>query len=123
MRTDGRQETVQVVEAYGDGSFRISGTVHQGSVVIVERVTHAWPAGALDDAARDHFKPIFTVEPAVEILLLGCGKAVGEAPAFLIEDCRAAGIAVEPLDTGAAARTFNLLASEGRRVAAALIAV
>ena len=34
---------------------------------------------------------------------------------------RAAGISLEPMDTGAACRTYNVLVSEDRRVAAALI--
>ena len=114
---------VQVVEAYGDGGFRISGTSHRGSVIVLIEACHAWPVSTLDEAQADHFAPLLAAADTVEILLLGCGPRIADVPAFLREACTGAGIVVEPMDTGAAARTYNLLASEGRQVAAALIAV
>jgi uncharacterized protein len=59
----------------------------------------------------------------VEILLLGCGPRMELVTKAMRQPLRDAGIVVEPMDTGAAARTFNVLLSEERRVAAALIAV
>jgi uncharacterized protein len=44
-------------------------------------------------------------------------------PRSLRDPLRAAGIVIEPMDSGAAARTYNVLLSEDRRVAAALIAL
>jgi uncharacterized protein len=44
-------------------------------------------------------------------------------PAALRAALRAKGIVIEPMDTGAACRTYNVLAAEGRKVAAAVIAV
>jgi uncharacterized protein len=59
----------------------------------------------------------------VEVLLLGCGlRLIQPGPAFRAE-LKALGVVVEPMDTGAACRTYNVLLSEDRRVAAALIAV
>ena len=57
----------------------------------------------------------------IELLLLGCGPRMQLVSQALRAPLRAAGIVIEPMDTGAAARTFNLLLSEDRRVAAALI--
>ena len=57
----------------------------------------------------------------VQILLLGLGKATGAPPVALRAGLRATGIALEPMDTGAACRTYNVLVAEGRWVAAALI--
>ena len=48
---------------------------------------------------------------------------MGLVPQSLRAPLRADGIVIEPMDTGAAARTFNLLLSEDRKVAAALIAL
>jgi uncharacterized protein len=59
----------------------------------------------------------------VSILLLGCGKRMGSVPLALREGLRARGVVVEPMDTGAACRTYNVLLSEERRVAAALIKI
>jgi uncharacterized protein len=57
----------------------------------------------------------------VQILLLGLGRAISLVPSALRSDLRAAGIVPEPMDTGAACRTYNVLVAEGRRVVAALI--
>jgi len=113
----------QVVESYGDGRFRISGEIYTGSILVLPLATHAWPASTLDAADQQHFVPLVEAAAGVELLLLGCGPRGALTPAFLHQLGRDNGIAIEPMDTGAAARTFNLLASEGRQVAAALIAV
>ena len=64
-------------------------------------------------------------EPAVEILIIGSGasslKLAAGHPAATC--CRTKGIGIETMDTGAACRTYNVLAGEGRRVGAALIAL
>ena len=62
-------------------------------------------------------------EPTVEVLLLGCGAKAALVPRALRGALRADGVVIEAMDTGAACRTFNLLMAEGRRAAAALIAV
>ena len=59
----------------------------------------------------------------VDILLLGCGPKMTLVPTDLRRALRSEGMVVEPMDTGAACRTFNILLAEERRVAAALIAV
>ncbi len=68
-------------------------------------------------------EPIRAAEPAVEILMLGCGGRFAMVPAELRQALRAEGIALEAMDTGAACRTYNVLLAEDRRVAAALIAL
>jgi uncharacterized protein len=74
----------------------------------------------LDDAS---FSLIIKVNPAIEILLIGCGTRAKLIEPNLLADLKNAGIAVESMDTGAACRTFNVLIAEDRRVAAALIPV
>ncbi|MGH6796969.1 MAG: MTH938/NDUFAF3 family protein, partial [Roseiarcus sp.] len=59
----------------------------------------------------------------VEILLLGCGPRMAPVPPALRQGLRVAGIVVDAMDTGAACRTYNVLLSEDRRVAAALLAL
>ena len=59
----------------------------------------------------------------MEILLVGTGKALRPLPAALRAALKAAGIASDPMSTGAAVRTYNVLLAEDRAVAAALIAV
>ena len=115
----------QVIESYGDGRFRVSGVLFEGSVLIFPDRTESWAvssAAAIDAASLDPVRAAGAAG-AVEVLLLGCGPRmtlVGEA---LRRPLRQAGVVVEPMDTGAACRTYNVLMAEGRRVAAALIAV
>ena len=69
------------------------------------------------------FCTIIDASPALEILLIGCGKNAELIEPNLLVDVKNAGIAVESMDTGAACRTFNVLTAEDRQVAAALIPV
>jgi len=55
--------------------------------------------------------------------LIGCGARIARVPEALRAQLRKRGIVVEPMDTGAACRTYNLLIAEGRRVAGAFVAV
>ena len=111
----------QVVERYGPAGFRVSGQFHQGSVIVFPDRTLAWAAS---EPAAITFEALAPVVEAggVEILVVGLGRNFGVLPAALRTRLRDAGIAVEAMDTGAACRTYNVLLSEGRRVAAALIA-
>ena len=59
----------------------------------------------------------------VELLLIGTGARMTRVDRALRQALRADGVVIEPMDTGAACRTYNVLMAEGRRVAAALIAV
>jgi uncharacterized protein len=60
---------------------------------------------------------------SVNLLLIGCGPRMAMIPAALRASLRAKGVVIEPMDTGAACRTYNVLMAEGRLVAAALIPV
>lgn len=67
--------------------------------------------------------PLLAVDPQVEILLFGGGTQMTPVDPAVRAHLREAGIVVEPMDTGAACRTYSILAAEARRVAAALIAI
>ena len=111
----------QLIQSYGEGRFRISGTVHDGGVLVFPERTLPWPVASIRGV--DSLAEVTAAEPAVEILLLGCGSRFETIPAALKEALREAGVMVDSMDTGAACRTYNVLVSEGRRVAAALIAI
>lgn len=112
----------QFVESYGNGRFRVSGAVHEGSVLVLPERTAAWPVTRIEELTLDSLEPLLSAT-AVDILLLGCGPRFSLVPKELSRALRERGVALEAMDTGAACRTYNVLLSEGRRVAAALIAV
>ena len=113
----------QLIQAYGDGHFRISGVVHEGSVIVLPERTLAWPAVATVGLTLESLAGVLAAEPRVALLLIGCGRAPVSVAAELRAALRARGIVVEVMDTGAACRTYNVLLAEERRVAAALIAI
>jgi len=112
----------QVIDSYGDGGFHISGVAYTGSVIVFPAAVQDWPVARFADVDDAALEPLVAADE-VEILLLGCGARLELVPRELRATLRAAGIALEAMDTGAACRTYNVLLSEERRVAAALIAV
>ena len=80
-------------------------------------------ATSIDALTLGHLEKLFDAEYLPEILLIGPGERMMLLPAPLKADLKAKGIGFDPMDTGAAARTFNVLTMEARRVAAVLIAV
>ena len=113
----------QVVQAYGDGGFRIAGTAYAGSILVFSERTEPWPVVDSAGITFETLRPVVEEGERPDLLLIGCGATFGPPPKSLREALREAGIALEWMDTGAACRTFNLLLAEDRRIAAALIAV
>lgn len=113
----------QVIETYGNRRFTVSGEVWEGSVIVLPEETFSWDVASADDLSYESFRELVSREVPVDILLLGCGPRMTLVPSVLRKALRADGMVVEPMDTGAACRTYNVLLSEERRVAAALIAV
>jgi uncharacterized protein len=112
------------IDAYGGGGFRLAGERHEGSVLILADEARSWDVGSLDELSLQSLQPVIDAGPAeVEFVLLGVGARNAMPPREIREGLRAAGIGLEFMDTPAAAKLYNLLTSEGRRVAAALIAV
>lgn len=112
-----------VVQGYGGGGFRVAGARHEGAILIVgERVT-AWLAAALPDGVSPSLDAVFSASPPVELVLFGCGARSEPLPRQLRAELARRGAAAESMATGAACRTFNVLAAEGRRIAAALLPV
>ncbi len=112
----------QVVESYGAHRFRISGAVYEGSVLIFPTETLSWDIQGFQDVNPTSFSEVLERAGDLDLLLLGCGPRMQLVSQKLREPLRAQGIVVEPMDTGAACRTYNVLIAEGRRVCAALIA-
>ena len=111
----------QIIEAYGEGGFRISGRRIEGSVIVFPDKVIAW-AGDLNASNLQEVSKAGRAG-SVELLLIGTGARMTQIDRTLRQALRADGVVIEPMDTGAACRTYNVLMAEGRRVAAALIAV
>jgi uncharacterized protein len=104
------------VDGYGPGFFRIGGKVVEGAVLTGPTGTHAW--GGFDDV-----EALLALKDGVDVLFIGVGAEVAHIPGPLRQRLEAEGLGVEAMDSPAACRTYNVLLSEGRRVALALIPV
>lgn len=110
------------VDAYGNGGFRFADMSHRGSLLCLPSGIYGWQpqqaVPALDDLGR-----VFAEADGIEILLVGTGGQLQLLSADVREALQRHYIMADPMSTGAAVRTFNVLLSEGRAVAAALFAV
>ncbi len=113
----------QLIQTYGNGGFRISGGAYATPVLVFPNETLTWAGAVVADLTPDNFAPVTAAEPAIEILILGCGPRTELVPAGLRDLLRECRIVLEAMDTGGACRTYNVLVAEDRRVAAALLPV
>ena len=109
----------QIVQAYGEGVFRITGQGYEGSVLVFLGRTEAWSGELTVDA----LSAVIEASDRPEILVVGCGPSFTLPPEDLRVALKAHGVVLEWMDTAAACRTYNVLAIEERAVAAALVAV
>jgi uncharacterized protein len=108
--------SAKAIEGYGPGFFRVAGHVLRGPCLITPWDAGSW--GGLDDTAA----PLSLVDK-IDVLFVGTGAQVAHVPKAFREALEGQGIGVEVMSSPTAARTYNVLLGEGRRVAVALLPV
>jgi uncharacterized protein len=111
------------IDAYGAGGFRFAGMSHRGSLLCLPDGIHGFPAARAGDIDRESLAAVFAQADRIDVLIVGTGVDLVPLPRPLRVELSEARIVAEPMSTGAAVRTFNVLLAEERAVAAALIAV
>ncbi len=115
---------LHAIDGYGAGGFNFGDMSHRGSILAVPSGVYSWPVTVPGDITAASLAPVFAAERGtIELLLLGTGLDLVPVPEPLRRQLKSAGIVVDPMATGAAARTYNILLGERRRVAVALIAI
>ncbi|WP_373635532.1 Mth938-like domain-containing protein [Yoonia sp. SS1-5] len=104
------------IEGYGPGFFRIAGERVDGPIALFPSGVKPW--GGYDDIAT-----LLDMADQVDVIFVGTGAEIAHLPADFRKAFDDAHIGVEPMASPAACRTYNVLLSEGRRVAVALIPV
>ncbi|MDF3413340.1 hypothetical protein HKX54_02630 [Sulfitobacter sp. M57] len=104
------------VDGYGPGFFRIGGTLINGPVITGPLGTKSWEGFTDTDA-------LIALKEHVDVIFVGTGADVAHLPDAVADSLQEAGLAAETMASPAACRTYNVLLSEGRRVALALIPV
>lgn len=112
-----------LIDAYGNGGFRFAEMSHRGSILALPSGVVAWPVTTMADVTLANLAPVFEQGGELELLLFGTGLEIAAFPDAWRARFREAGIGLDVMQTGAAARTFNILVGENRKVGAALIAV
>lgn len=111
------------IDAYGNGGFRFADMSHRGSILVLPSGIMAWPVSSVAEITAESLGPAFAEAEDIDLLLLGTGLDVAAIPERLRQRFREAHIGLDVMQSGAAARTYNILLAENRKVAAALIAV
>jgi uncharacterized protein len=113
-------EGVNLITRHEPGRLWVAGRMHEGSVVVPwQGPVLPWPVadvGALEGA---HLDQILALKP--ELVILGSGTRMRFAAPRVLAGLMSARVGFETMDTAAACRTYNVLASERRKVVAALI--
>ena len=104
------------IDGYGPGFFRVGGERHEGAIFVLPSGVDAW--GGYEDTAT-----LIAQAGSIDVLFVGTGAEIAHAPADFRTALEDAGIGVETMASPAACRTYNVLLSEGRRVAVALLPV
>lgn len=111
------------LDAYGNGGFRFADMSHRGSLLCLPSGIHGWEPADPQKLALADFERVLAEAKGIDILLVGTGSELRPLNAELRASLRQAGISADPMSTGTAVRTFNVLLAEDRQVAAALVAV
>lgn len=109
-------EEMKPVDGYGPGFFRVGGEVHEGPLALL-------PSGPARWHGLPEIDTFLAVAGEIDVVFFGTGAEISALPADLRGRLEAAGLGVEIMATPSACRTYNVLLSEGRRVAAALMPV
>ncbi|GBD43472.1 hypothetical protein HRbin40_00945 [bacterium HR40] len=113
----------QEIQSYRPGGFTVSGIRFAGSLLLTAERVWPTPVTHIHEVELAHLAPLFDTATGTDLLIFGTGAVFVLPSAALLGELRRRGIAVESMATAAACRTFNLLVSEERRVAALLVAL
>lgn len=114
---------VAEIDAYGNGGFRFADMSHQGSILCLPSGIYGWQVQSVEDFNAEAFERVLADAAKIEFLLVGTGLELVPLKPVLKSLFRSQGISSDPMSTGAAVRTYNIMLAEKRPVAAALIAV
>ena len=108
-----------VVQSVSATAIRVSGESYTNTIALTPgQMLPDWPARPVADLSIDDFYALLGENP--ELVIIGTGATNVFPPRELVFAFARRGIGLEVMDTAAAARTFNVLAGEGRRIAAIL---
>jgi len=112
-----------LIDAHGAGGFRFAGLSHRGSLLCLPDGIWAWPVDDIAALTEEVFAPVLARSSALDFFIIGTGMQPWIMPEPLRQKFRQAHVSADPMTTGAAVRTYNVMLMESRRVGAGLIAI
>lgn len=111
---------LNIFTAYGEGFVAVNHEKYEKSLIVLpDTIVPEWTAATVATLAETDMARLLAL--GTEIVLLGTGNRLRFPAGPLMRPFAPAGIGLEVMDLQAACRTYNILAAEGRRVAAALL--
>jgi uncharacterized protein len=106
--------------AYGEGYVAVNHEKYSKNLILLpESIIHEWSSSTVETLTENDMQILLDL--GTEIILLGTGNRLRFPAGVLLRPFAPAGIGLEIMDLQAACRTYNILAAEGRKVAAALL--
>ncbi|PKO89079.1 MAG: hypothetical protein CVU16_12825 [Betaproteobacteria bacterium HGW-Betaproteobacteria-10] len=111
---------LNIFTAYGEGFVAVNHEKHEKNLILLpESIIPEWSSATIATLSETDMQTLLALN--TEIILLGTGNRLRFPPGALLRPFAPAGIGLEVMDLQAACRTYNILAAEGRKVAAALL--
>ncbi|MBM0105105.1 Mth938-like domain-containing protein [Steroidobacter sp. S1-65] len=118
--TDEKIGGINMIRSYAPGEIRIGETVIRGScLVTADQIVSDWRPQTAAELTLEDLQQVIAMQP--EVVVIGSGPRQQFPAPEVLGAVLSRGIGCEVMDTGAACRTYNILASEGRTVVAALL--
>jgi uncharacterized protein len=110
---------LNLFSGYGPGYVAVNGARHERSLVLFPGALESWAPDDFDALDAEDLAPL--ADRGLELVIVGTGARLRFPRPAILAPLAKAGVGVEVMDTQAACRTYNILVSEGRKVAAAVI--
>jgi uncharacterized protein len=118
--TDEKIGGINLIRSYAPGEVRIGETVIRSSCLVkTDQLISDWRPQTVADISVADMEAVLALKP--EVVVIGSGPRQQFPAPEIIGAVLSRGVGCEVMDTGAACRTYNILASEGRTVVAALL--
>ncbi len=111
------------IESYGNDGFRFGGGSHKGALLFLPDGVLNWDIGTASDFVLADFEAVFQQASKIELFLLGSGSELVFPSTEIRQAFTSNKVGLEVMNTGAACRTYNVLLSENRAVAAGVLPV
>ena len=120
MKLEADNFDVQTIQSYGQGWVAVQGEKIKHSVIIGSQGQRVeWQCNCFEDLTAQHFAQLADFD--TELIIFGSGSRIRFPQPAWLQPLMAKRIGLETMDTGAACRTYNILAGEGRRVVVAMV--